>query len=123
MTFKVIVKDSNAGYLNGDPLEIAPSAYDLTVAEDYTKWIDVGNSHESWPKTFYIIHITNAELDGTEAEVQYILAPYDISDPDATFKKRYNVQLSGQHIIDVQTVYATSMSFATFEALLIDRLA
>jgi hypothetical protein len=58
MTFKVIVKDSNAGYLNGDPLEIAPSVYDLTVAEDYTKWIAAGNSHESWPKTFYIIHIT-----------------------------------------------------------------
>lgn len=123
MTFKVVVKDSNAGYLNGDLLEIAPSAYDLTVAEDYAKWINAGNSHESWPETFYIIHITDVELDGTEAEVQYVLAPYDIGGLDAPFKRRYNVQLTGQYLTDVQAVYATSMSFSTFESLLIDRLA
>jgi hypothetical protein len=74
-------------------------------------------------KRFTLYTLLDAELDGTEAEVQYVLAPYDISDPDAPFKKRYNVQISGQHLIDVQTVYATSMSFATFESLLIDRLS
>ena len=123
MPFKILVKDQSLAFKNGDPVELAPSLYPLKEKEDYTAWLANGNAANDWPSIFYLIHITDVELDGTESEVQYIMSPYDAFNPDAAFKRRYNIQLTGSHLTAVNTLHETSMDWATLETFIVDRLA
>jgi hypothetical protein len=98
MSFVLQVKDAPTAFKTGDVVAIRPNEWEASAMSDKEKWLSMGNTSESWPRTFFKVHVTNANMDGTEAEVQGLLAPFDIpstsTDFNPLFERRYYIDTS-----------------------------
>lgn len=55
---------------------IRPNNFEYSEGDCMSKWLEAGRAIENYKYNFAITHCTNPEMDGTEPEVQALLATH-----------------------------------------------